>query len=125
MIRFAEGCSRRVAILGQVAVKLAKGRRGRRCNLYEAGVWERNQAHPKRSLHLCPVLWCSRRGVVLIMRAAEPVPADFDIRIFDKQVGDWWDYSPGGDAWPCEPKAADWGVLDGRIVSIDYAAPAI
>jgi hypothetical protein len=58
------------------------------------------------------------------MRAADPVPATFDIA--DVYEGDdWWDYQPGGDPWPFEPKVADWGIYCGRVVGVDYAAPAL
>lgn len=124
-IRFAQGCSRRVIVIGRFAIKFAKGVRGRRCNLYESGVWTRNRMHPTRRLHLCPVLWCSTRGRVLIMPAAAPAPSNFDITTLDDEVGDWWDYMPGGDEWPCEPKSADWGVLNGQLVAVDYSAPAV
>jgi hypothetical protein len=37
-----------------------------------------------------------------------------------------WDYGgPGDDPDPTEPKRADWGMLEGRLVAIDYCAPAI
>ncbi len=62
---------------------------------------------------------------MLVMAAAEPLPPGFDIMAFHDAAGDWWDYIPGGDPWPCEPKAADWGRLGGRIVAVDYAAPAL
>jgi hypothetical protein len=33
-----------------------------------------------------------------------------------------WDYlGPGDDDQPFEPKAMDWGWLDGRPVAVDYA----
>lgn len=32
---------------------------------------------------------------------------------------------PGGGEWPGEHKREDWGILDGRIVAVDYAAPAL
>jgi hypothetical protein len=38
---------------------------------------------------------------------------------------DWWDYQPGGDEDPCESKNEDWAILDGELVAVDYAAPAI
>ncbi len=40
--------------------------------------------------------------------------------------GDWWDYVSGGDDTnPCEPKPEDWGILNGELVVVDYAAPAL
>jgi hypothetical protein len=39
-----------------------------------------------------------------------------------------WDYPRGPDdqdECPFEPKASDWGWLDGRPVAIDYSAPML
>jgi hypothetical protein len=117
------GTTRLVIVCGVVAVKVARGEVGRRCNLFEAGIWERNRDHPSRGPRLCPVLWCDPEGHALVMPAVEPLPPGTDMApVLDV---DWWDYRPGGDGWPCEPKPADWGILDGRIVAVDYAAPAI
>ena len=35
-----------------------------------------------------------------------------------------WDYMPGEEGQPFEYKASDWGWFDGRLVSVDYSAPA-
>ena len=115
------GGSRVVIVCGPVAVKFPRGDLGIKCNLAEAGIWDRNRNHPTRSRGLCPVLWCDPEGSVLVMRAAAPLPSGANMK--DVLDDDWWDYVPGGDGWPCEPKPADWGVLDGRIVAVDYGAP--
>jgi hypothetical protein len=117
------GVSRMVVVCGPVASKFPRGVRGLRSNAYEAGIWKRNKSHPTRGQHLCPVLWCAPFGLLLLMRAAKPLPPDTDLT--EVLCEDWWDYMPGGDEWPCEPKPADWGLLDGRIVAVDYAAPAV
>jgi hypothetical protein len=37
-----------------------------------------------------------------------------------------WDYMPPNDVGhPFEWKAEDWGWLDGRLVALDYSAPAL
>jgi hypothetical protein len=59
------------------------------------------------------------------MQKASPLPSGMDP---DEAWGDWWDYDPRKgdiDQWPGEFKAADWGMLNGRRVLVDYAAPAI
>ena len=120
--RIERGTTRFVAIAGPVAVKFARGEAGRRCNLHEAKLWALNQHHPSRSRHLCPVLWCSADGDVLIMAAADPLPPDAP-HPYDT-VDEWWSYDPSKgdiDTFPGEPKAADWGMLDGRLVLVDYA----
>ncbi|MCJ8158647.1 hypothetical protein [Sphingomonas sp. LaA6.9] len=120
-VRFEQGSTRKVIIIGPLAFKLPKGAVGRRCNLHEQGVWERNRAHESRGPRLCPVRWCAPGGWLLIMAAAAPAPLDFDIWALD----DFWDYCPGDDEWPGEPKAADWGVFQGRLVMVDYSTPAL
>jgi hypothetical protein len=122
MITVHRGTSRVVIVRGDIAVKFPRRGNGRRCNLYEAGIWQRNKDHPIRGAHLCPVLWCHPEGRVLIMPAASPLPDEVEPY---RDFGDWWDYQPGGDEWPGEPKAADWGLLEGRFVLLDYSAPAL
>jgi hypothetical protein len=119
------GATRVVVICGKIAVKFPLGEHGRCCNIFEAGIWERNKERPTRSRHLCPVLWCHPQGKVLIMPAAVPlVPAADPIAMLSAMHGDdWWDYRSGGDdGQPTEPKSADWGMLDGELVAVDYAA---
>jgi hypothetical protein len=115
-----------VVVCGGIAVKFPRGEVGLRCNVFEAGIWDRNREHPTRGRHLCPVLWCHPQGKVLIMPAAEPLDPRSDPMItLSEMYDDWWDYQPGGDGDPCEPKPADWGLLDGELVAVDYAAPAL
>lgn len=123
-MQIRHGCSRRVLLFCGLAFKFAKGRYGRLCNEQERGIWARNKDHPTRGPRLCPVLFCSPNGRLLIMPVAKPVSPDFSARVLDVE-GDWWDYMPGDDSWPCEPKSADWGVYQGRIVAVDYAANAM
>jgi hypothetical protein len=47
------GTTRTVLVLGPVALKLALGERGRRCNRFEAGLYKR--VNPSRRAMLCPV----------------------------------------------------------------------
>jgi hypothetical protein len=59
------------------------------------------------------------------MAAADPLPADTQP---SDDWANWWDYDPAKgsiDQWPGEIKAADWGVLRGRRVLIDYSSPAL
>lgn len=125
MIRLKRGTTRTVVVAGPFAVKLARGRVGRRCNLCEARIWELNKADVSRRDHLAPVLWYHRGGVLLVMAAASPLPAEVEPT---EDWADWWDYEPARgpcDEWPGEFKREDWGVLDGRRVLIDYSAPAL
>jgi hypothetical protein len=72
---------------------------------------------------LCPVLWVSRNGAVQIMRAAEPLTEMMSYDEYGEAV-DAWDYMPGEDECPFEPKASDWGWFEGRRVALDYSTPA-
>lgn len=111
------GSTRTVITHGSVAVKFAKEAEGRRCNLREAEMWRRYENHPERGSMLCPVLWCAQDGAVLIMRKVEPVGPGFSF----KSLPDWDYQGPGDDGWPFEPKAEDWGMLNGRLVAVDYS----
>jgi hypothetical protein len=120
------GTSRLVVVSGDIAVKFPRGPAGMRCNLFEAGIWARNWNHPTCGRHLCPVLWCHPKGRLLVMPAATPLDPSADaMAILAEMHADWWDYQPGGDDDPCEPKAADWGLLNGELVAVDYASLAI
>jgi hypothetical protein len=56
------------------------------------------------------------------MATAKPVdPSEFDPITYSNLVMREWEYTPGEDGHPFEPKAADWGRYDGRIVAVDYS----
>jgi hypothetical protein len=123
MLGIHRGASRLVIVCGPVAVKFPRGESGVRCNQAEGVNWQRSRNHPVRGQRLCPVLWHDPKGRVLIMRAARPLPAD--VHPADVIDRDWWDYLGGEDLeCPCEHKPADWGMLDGVMVCVDYAASA-
>jgi hypothetical protein len=110
-----------VIVMGQFAFKIARNKRGRASNLYEANLYR--NVSPARRVLLCPVLWVSPKGAMQIMRAAEPLT---DMMSFDEygEVVDAWDCMPGEDSCPFEPKASDWGWFEGRRVALDYSTPA-
>ncbi len=72
---------------------------------------------------LCPVIWISPRGLLLVMSAAkplsEPLTREEYLELFEE-----WDYLSGEDACPFEPKPSDWGWYKDRRVALDYATPA-
>ena len=82
-------------VLGPVAIKFAIGKRGRRCNLYEANLY--NAVSPQRRDMLCPVLWCSQNGAVLIARSAIPLTEDECHHLKDADAFPEWDYVPSND----------------------------
>jgi hypothetical protein len=106
-----------------LAFKLARSAHGRHCNRYESDLYRRSNSN-RRAL-LCPSLWCAPLGVVQIMRRARRMTADEHRKlVLDKytDLGRAWDYrGPGDDGAPFEPKASDWGWLDGKVVAVDYA----
>jgi hypothetical protein len=110
-----------VIVIGRLAFKFARDERGRACNLYEAKLYRCVNA-TRRAL-LCPVLWVSRNGAVQIMRAAVPLT---EMMSLDEYIEAFevWDYMPGEDSCPFEPKASDWGWFEGRRVALDYSTPA-
>jgi len=113
-----KGTTRRpVIIIGPWTLKMARGSLGRRCNQREAKLFRTSAPH--RQQLLCPVLWVSRKGLLLIMATAQPMEQlDRDTYY---ELWCQWDYEPGEDGHPFEPKAADWGWYDGRPVAVDYS----
>lgn len=121
MIRL--GNTRRVVVFGPWAFKFARGRAGVRCNLHEACLFRRARAKPHRQSMLCPVLWCSSPAIVLVMRrAATPVTQDQVNERMDNAFYEWNYLGEPDDEHPFEWKPSDWGILDGRLVAVDYAA---
>jgi hypothetical protein len=90
-----------VVVVGRFALKFARDARGRASNLYEAALY--------RSANFT--------------RPAEPLT---DMMSLDEymDVIESWDYMPGEDSCPFEPKASDWGWFEGRMVALDYSTPA-
>ena len=110
-----------VVVIGPLAFKFAGNERGRASNLYEATLY-RSVNETRRAL-LCPVLWVSPKGSLLIMRAAKPLAEMMSEEEY-RNAGQTWDYMPGEDSCPFEPKACDWGWFQGRKVALDYSTPA-
>ncbi|KRR20375.1 hypothetical protein [Bradyrhizobium retamae] len=121
MLKISKAGSMRspVIIVGPLAFKFAKNQRGRASNLYEANLYRKSN-DTRRAL-LCPALWVSPKGAVLIMRAAEPLTEMSDEEY--QEAWKAWEYAPGEDS-PFEPKACDWGWFEGRRVALDYSTPA-
>ena len=72
---------------------------------------------------LCPVLWASPGGFLLVMRAAVPLSEMMSPKEY-QEAFEKWDYMPGEDGCPFEPKESDWGWFMGRRVALDYSTPA-
>jgi hypothetical protein len=117
------GTTRAVICLPFMALKLAKGERGRRCNLFERDTFRR--VDERRRAMLCPVLCCDPFGFVLIARAAKPLTERERDELWASDGFPDWDYVPPDEGEPFEYKPSDWGWLDGKLVALDYSAPAL
>jgi hypothetical protein len=108
-----------------VAFKIARGRLGVLCNKHEAALYRRNRDKPHRRAMLCPVLWRSSDGRLLVARCADTPISEIHLQFLKRDRWAWskWDYAGGGDdPCPFEWKSSDWGYLNGKVVAIDYAA---
>jgi hypothetical protein len=72
---------------------------------------------------LCPVRWCSGSGGLVVMAAARSLSAADHEHLLDTDGFPDWDYMPGEDGHPFEPKASDWGRINGRLGALDYSTP--
>jgi hypothetical protein len=101
-----------VFLVGPVAVKVPRRRfraLGMQCNAWEREMWL-TWRRKFGWTNLCPIIFADRRGRVVVMRRArQPVSrADIDLAL---------------DTYPmitAETKPADWGVVSGRVVAVDY-----
>lgn len=110
-----------VVVIGPLAFKWAKNDLGRKCNLLERAIYR--DANADRRSMLCPALWSSRRGRILVMRSATPTTEMMSI---EEYIGmdQRWDTQHGEPPSPFEPGARNWGWYKGRRVAIDYAINA-
>jgi hypothetical protein len=121
----SEGKTRFVLLIGSVALKFARGARGRRSNLYESGLYSRVSG--RRRAMLCPIVWCAPLGILLVSRRARPLcEAEKDRLLATNGFPDWdWERDSPDNSHPFECKSSDWGVFDGRLVALDYATPVL
>jgi hypothetical protein len=114
------GTTRRVIIFGPWAFKLARHANGAECNRFEAHLF-RTTSERRRAM-LAPVVWCSMSGYLLIARAAQAITEREAHELRKARGFPDWDYGGPSDVeCPFEPKASDWGRIDGRPVAVDYA----
>jgi hypothetical protein len=116
------GTTRTVLLVGKYAIKLPLAipllwrhfLLGLIGNMTERDTWKWNTGksyHP-RSEYLCPVIWASWGGWLLIMKRAKPLPDTFELEnyipLMEKLQID------GDD------NISNYGMLDGRLVKTDY-----
>ena len=119
------GETRAVLLVGPWAFKFSRNEYGARCNRHEAGLFRRCRSKPHREAMLCPVLWCSRSGRFQIARrAATPITQEQldGLRLNQRACNEWDYFGPDDDECPFEWKRTDWGMLNGGLVAVDYAA---
>lgn len=123
-----DGVTRIVLLIGPWAVKLprfgygyAMGLRGLLCNMQERAIW--TLGWPQ----LCPVLFSLPGGWLLVMRRARPLD-DHEWQVLDVEEFRWNRKSSiAGERMvegcvPVETKRDSFGVVDGRIVAVDYGS---
>jgi hypothetical protein len=128
MIQIRAGATRTVILTKYLAIKLPrfyrKGRRfewsrflyGLLANLQER-YWSRFNCR-----QLCPVLFSDPLGLIVIMPRCQPVEKQFGNSAIVCAVEFHWfeRWGTDGARVPIENVAANFGYLDGRLVSFDY-----
>ena len=82
-------------------------------NIHENQTWNVvNKYNPEITHLLCPVLWCSWGGWILIMKKVD--------RCLKDEEYDQWDISEHKKYFEGDDTVSNYGVLDNRLVKIDY-----
>lgn len=114
------GVTRIVILLKTVVIKIPNFRyrwdhflMGLTSNIHEGKTWRYNSGifELGKSKYLCPVVWTSWGGWILIMKRAKDLPYGI---FSDKLIATHKEYFPGDDGW------GNYGMYQGRIVKIDY-----
>lgn len=91
--------------------------RGLLSNIDENDIWEWNTGKFEKgySYLLCPILWCSWGGWIVIMKRVDKVLTHDEYWDLSEEVLKEHEHFKGDDHGP------NYGYLDGRLVKIDYA----
>ena len=117
------GTNRLVLLASSFAIKFARHRKGRIANRFETALWDRSPHHRRQML--CPILWASPLGLILVMPRARELAASEVLLLSPVTASRQWDYlPPNDDEAPFELKTSDWGWLGERMVALDYSATA-
>lgn len=106
--------------------------RGMLSNIHERNSWRYNKTYPDKLELICPIIWASWGGWVLVMKRADVEKWLHEVRLMppienpedwycqkvnnDKLYKKWIDAGFGGD-----DKADNYGYFENRLVKIDYA----
>jgi hypothetical protein len=123
MFAVSHGTTRVTLCVGRYAIKIAKGPRGSICNEFESALWTRTTETRRKML--CPILATMPFGIAVVMPWARPLTENEKNYLIKTDGFPDWDYVPPDETAPFEYKASDWGWLDGRLVALDYSAPAL
>lgn len=112
------GITRTVVLIGPLALKFPSHRhrfryfrQGMTANRLERLTWLRFTFWQfSASERMCPSLWCSPMGLVLVQRRVKPL----DRVPLPEELCHIW-------RWSTDHKRENYGVLDGRVVCVDYA----
>lgn len=110
-----------VVVIGRFALQVRAERARTRQQSVRSEALSKRERHPAR--FALPGSLGARSGLVQIMKAAGPLTEMMSLDEYMEAVDDW-DFVPGEDSCPFEPKASDWGSLEGRTVALDYSTPA-
>ena len=123
-IEWRRGDSRRVALVGSLAIKVPRvcnSAEGLACNLKEIERWRQCPKY-------CPIIWWGCDGRVVVMSRAAPVtPREADQILRDSDVLES-DYTfcpmiPGDHTAQVELNENNVGVVAGRFVILDFGDP--
>jgi hypothetical protein len=84
------------------------------------------QDHGCSTQYALPCAACFPLGIAVCMPRATPLSEDEVHHLRETDGFPDWNYVPPDEGEPFEYKASDWGWLsDGRLVALDYSAPAL
>lgn len=109
------GATRAVLLIGGLAFKLPRPLSWKHFLLGLIANMQEVTFSAAKWPELCPVLWSIPGGFLVVMRRARPLTQDeFDAI----EIPDWLEK---GDYYvPMEAKIENFGMLDGRVVAVDY-----
>lgn len=114
------GCTRIVFIFKKIVVKIPNFTyswehflKGLIANIHESKCWKYNSGKFETGLSslLCPVLWCSYGGWILIMKKAKVLT---DLEFIESDISEHIKHFAGDD------KSDSYGWINDNIVKIDY-----
>lgn len=118
----SHGTTRLVLCLGPYAIKIAK-EKGTTLQSVRGRPLEAN--HGRAAQNALPYPSTIPFGVALMMKRAKPISEEEKDHLISTDGFPDWDYVPPDETAPFEYKASDWGLLEGRLVALDYSTPAL